>query len=269
MLEGKKLGVIGAGNMAEALIKGVLKAEMINAESIIACDLSEERREVFARMGCQVTGDMEDLLTADIILLAIKPQVIFAVLEKIGNKLSAGQLLISIAAGTTIDSIQKAAPEVRIVRVMPNTPMLVGEGVSGVAGGASASAEDVQLTLALCASAGDAFEVEESQLDAVTGLSGSGPAYVFYFAEILAEAGIKAGLPAEMAEKMACKTVSGAARLLDESTDSAEVLRKKVTSPNGTTEAALKVMQEKGLRDVVIEAVLRAKERSEELARSK
>ena len=203
MFAGKMLGVIGAGNMAEALIKGVLKAGLIASENIIACDLSEERREVFMGMGCRVTTETSELVDADIILLALKPQVVFSVLPNLGKQLSSSQLLITIAAGVTIDSLQKVAADVRIVRVMPNTPMLVGEGVSGVAKGASATEDDIAMTLELCRSAGDAYEVEEGQLDAVTGLSGSGPAYLFYFAEILAEAGIRAGLPAEMAEKMA------------------------------------------------------------------
>ncbi len=267
MFAGKMLGVIGAGNMAEALIKGVLKAGLIASDNIIACDLSEERRGIFKGMGCKVTAEISELAGADILLLALKPQVVFSVLPNLGKSLTASQLLISIAAGTTIDSLQNVAENVRIVRVMPNTPMLVGEGVSGVAKGASATEGDIAMTLELCRSAGDAYEVEESQLDAVTGLSGSGPAYLFYFAEVLAEAGIRAGLSAEIAEKMAYKTVTGSAKLLSESTDSAETLRRKVTSPNGTTEAAIKVMSEKGLNEVVIAAVLRAKERSEELAR--
>ena len=267
MFTGKKLGVLGAGNMAEALISGVLQAGLVEASSITACDLAAARREVFAGMGCAVTDKVSDLLAADIILLSLKPQVVFSVLNEIGPKLTDKQLIISIAAGITTELLHNAAPAVRLVRVMPNTPMLVGEGVSGVARGATATADDAELTLKLCGAAGDAYEVAESQLDAVTGLSGSGPAYVFYFAEILAEAGIAAGLPPEMAQQMACKTVSGSARLLAKSPESAQELRRKVTSPNGTTEAALKVMAEKGLSDIVIAGVLRAKERSAELAR--
>ena len=267
MFTGKRIGVLGAGNMAEALISGVLRAELVAPDCITACDLAETRREVFAGMGCAVTDKVSDLLSADIILLSLKPQVVFSVLNEIGASLTGEQLLISIAAGITTELLHNAAPAVRVVRVMPNTPMLVGEGVSGVARGATATEEDALLTLKLCGAAGDAYEVAESQLDAVTGLSGSGPAYVFYFAEILAEAGIAAGLPAEMAQKMAAKTVSGSARLLAESTESAQELRRKVTSPNGTTEAALKLMSERGLSDILVAGVLRAKERSAELAR--
>ncbi len=269
MFAGKTLGVIGAGNMAEALINGVLKAGLIPADKITACDLSEARREVFSGLGCNVTERMDQVITQDVILLALKPQVVFSVMDDIGTRLSDKQLLISIAAGITIGSLQKVAPSVRIVRVMPNTPMLVGEGVCGVAPGASATEEDAKLTLALCGSAADAYEVVESQMDAVTGLSGSGPAYLFYFAEILTEAGVAAGLPADIAEKMAAKTVFGSAKLLIESSDPAEVLRRKVTSPNGTTEAALNVMTERGMKDILIAAVLRAKERSEELAQGR
>lgn len=267
MFEGKKIGVIGAGNMAEVLIRGVLKAGLVEPGVITACDLSEDRRNVFAEMGCLVSSNICDIMDSDIVLLALKPQVLPTLLADIGREFTNEQLLISIAAGVTITAIQQAAVSARIVRVMPNTPMLVGEGVSGIAKGRSANSNDIEMALALFGSAGDAYEVEESQIDAVTGLSGSGPAYLFYFAEVLAAAGREAGLPEELAEKMACKTVTGAAKLLAESSDSAEILRRKVTSPNGTTEAAIKIMQERGLRDVIVAGVLRAKERSEELAR--
>ncbi len=267
MYDGKIVGVIGAGNMAEALISGVIKAGLVAADNIIACDVSLERREVFAGMGCKVTANVDELLVADIVLLGVKPQVVSSVLAEIGARFTADQLLISIAAGVTIETLQSLAPAVRVIRVMPNTPMLVGAGVSGVARGNSAKSSDVAMALEMCASAGDAYEVAESQLDAVTGLSGSGPAYLFYFTECLIEAGIHVGLPPELAEKMACKTVIGAAKLMAQSGESPKALRKKVTSPNGTTEAAIKVKHEKGFAKVVINAVERAKERSEELAR--
>lgn len=267
MLTSKTLGVIGAGNMAEALVGGVLRSKLIDAQRVVACDPSIERQGQFEKMGVRVSANNLEAAACDIILLAVKPQMMFEVLSGIGDKFGPDKLIISIAAGVRSEKIATAVAEgTRIVRVMPNTPMLAGAGISGVAAGQNCNEFDVDLVLDICAAAGESCEVEEQMLDAVTAVSGSGPAYVFLFTELLAQAALKLGLEPALAEKLARQTVIGSATLMATSPDSPELLRKKVTSPNGTTEAAINSFMAGDFRKLMEGAVEAAYKRSIELS---
>lgn len=270
MLSGKKLGVIGAGNMAEALIGGVLKSGLLPSESVYACDLSADRREVFSsKLGVNVSASNSDVLACDIILLAVKPQVLGDVLAECGEAFGSEKLIISIAAGIKSETIYNAVKEgTRVVRVMPNIPMVLGEGVSGVVRANNATEQDLEIVLKMCSSAGDAYEITEDNMDALTAVSGSGPAYVFLLAELLAKAGVAAGLDESLSARLAEGTLYGAAQLLRDSADSPEELRRKVTSPGGTTEAAVNSMLDNGIAEIIENAVGKAKERGAELSES-
>ncbi len=264
-----ELGFIGAGNMAEALCKGVLSAQLIAAKKIIAGDVSEQRRRVFTRdLGVQAVNDNLLVATrAQTIVLAVKPQQMDGVLQQIGKSLTSDKLVISIAAGVKISRIEgAAAPGCRVVRVMPNTPMLVGKGMAAICGGAKATKDDVETASQIFRCAAEVVTVDEAAMDAVTAVSGSGPAYFFYLVEAMTEAGVAEGLPRPLAERLAAGTLRGAGELLFKSEHSAAELRRKVTSPGGTTEAAIRSMEKSGVREALIEAVRAAAKRSMELS---
>jgi pyrroline-5-carboxylate reductase len=205
---------------------------------------------------------------ADIIILAVKPQNMAKTLQEISSAVDKSKLVISIAAGITTKFVEKSLSKgIRVVRVMPNTPALVGEGAAAVAAGCNAKAGDVKITRAIFNAVGMSVEVKEKLMDAVTGLSGSGPAYFFLIIEALMEAGLKTGLSRDLSKKLAVQTMLGAARLCLESDKEPAELREMVTSPNGTTFAGLKVMEDRKLRSVIIAAVEAAAKRSRELAK--
>ena len=261
----KRLGVIGGGNMAEALLRGVISSGLLPPASIAVFDPLPERRKVFAELGCLAAGSASEVLKCDVILLATKPQGVRDALA--GVELTGRQLLVSILAGVPTAVLEGLLPHgSRVVRVMPNTPLLVGMGMSGLAGGANADANDMALALSLFAAGGDAAEVGEGDLDAVTALSGSGPAYVFRFAESLMEGGEKLGLEPELARRLAIGTLRGAAEMLARDGDAVE-LRRRVTSPGGTTAAALDVLERGDFAGLVARALRAACERSVELGR--
>ncbi len=262
-----RLGLLGAGNMAEALVRGMLGAGLLSTDSILAADPDPARRACFQGLGAGVTEDNREAAACATVLLAVKPQQAIAVLDEVGAATGANTLLVSIAAGLRTGKLAGRLPAgVRIVRVMPNTPMLVGAGVSCVAGGANATAEDVAAVTEMFSAAGEAYAVDEAMLDAVTAVSGSGPAYVFRLTEALAAAGEAAALPADLAAALARGTVWGAAKLMHESGEAATALRRKVTSPGGTTAAALASLDEDGFEATMQRAVERACARSRELA---
>lgn len=263
------LAFIGAGNMAEALCRGILSAGLIQSSKIIASDISEERRTLFrGELGAIITSDnREAIKRADTVVLAVKPQMMDAVLAGVGDLLTPDRLIISIAAGIKAERIEKAGnPGCRVARAMPNTPLLVGCGMTAICAGSNASPEDMDMAEALFRCAGKVVHVEEAQMDAVIAVSGSGPAYFFYMAEAMIEAGIAEGLNPDLAAMMAAQTMLGAGKLLSESKDSAAELRRKVTSPNGTTEAAVKILDQAGVAEAITRAARRAAERSRELA---
>lgn len=269
------LGFIGAGNMAEALCKGVLSAKLIPAKRIIVSDVSEQRRRVFTRdLGVEAVDDNPSVATrAQTIILAVKPQQMDSVLRQIGPSLAGDKLVISIAAGVKTSRIEAAAPAPhndtagpRVVRVMPNTPMLVGKGMAAICAGANATKDDLETASEIFRCAAQVVTVDEAAMDAVTAVSGSGPAYCFYLAEAMTEAGVAEGLDRPLAEKLAAATLRGAGELLFASGESAAELRRKVTSPGGTTEAAIRTMDKSGVRKALIDAVRNAARRSRELS---
>ena len=267
MLKDKTIGFIGGGNMAEALIKGLL-AGGVTATDLNVAEPDARRRTFLAeRYGVRCGEENAAVATgSDVIILAVKPQVAGTVLQGIGGAVTEAQLLISIMAGVKTATIEAAFPiGVRVVRVMPNTPALVLEAASAFSAGAHATADDLTLARSVFELVGKAWQVEEKLMDAVTGLSGSGPAYVLTFIEALSDAGVKNGLPRDVALGLAAQTVFGTAKLLLETHDHPAVLKEKVTSPGGTTIAGLHVLEMEGFRGTLINAVDAATARSQEL----
>ncbi len=263
----KKLAFIGAGQMAEALIGGLLAAKACELGALWATDPSAERRDLIKRrFGIRVGEDNHEAARwSDVVALAVKPQVLGHVLTGIAPALE-GRLVISIAAGISIPWLAARLPaSVRVIRAMPNMPVLVREGAAALAGGSGVREEDLALARSMFEAVGRVVPVEERLMDAVTGLSGSGPAYVFLMIEALADGGVKAGLPRQAAEMLAAQTVLGAARLLLESGEHPARLKDRVASPGGTTIAGLHQLEIGGLRAALIAAVEAATNRSREL----
>ena len=266
------LGILGAGNMAEAIVRGILKASRLSPDQIIAADVSPARRQLFQdQLKIKTVEDnLEVARQSRVVLLSVKPQQSQAVLQGIGSVLAPDALVISIMAGISTRFMETSlggGKKWRIVRTMPNTPMLVGEGVVGIAAGAHATVEDLSLTRQLFDAAADVVEISEDKIDAVTAVSGSGPAYFFFLVEQMIKAGTELGLSGEQAKALATKTALGAARMMIDSPDSPEELRRKVTSPGGTTQAAITYMETQGLPAIVVDALKSAEKRSKELGK--
>ncbi|MBC8286321.1 MAG: pyrroline-5-carboxylate reductase [Nitrospinae bacterium] len=272
MLKNKKLGFIGGGNMAEALIKGLVSASFIDAKSIFVAEPSKSKRDVLhAKYKVKVTGDNLELAKkCDILILAVKPQILKAVLRDIRTLVGSDTLVISVAAGVPIsimDGVLRGDSKKKfsVVRTMPNTPALVQEGVTAIASGKHVSKTDVKIAHRIFEAVGRTVDVEEGHLDAVTGLSGSGPAYIFMLIEALSDAGVKMGLSREVANILTIQTVLGSAKLARESGKHPGELKDMVTSPAGTTIAGLHALEEGGLRTTMMNAVEDATLRSREL----
>jgi pyrroline-5-carboxylate reductase len=267
-----KIGLMGAGRMATALARGLVRAEMVPASAIVACDPNAEARNAFANEipGTTVeAANAVDVARADVVILAVKPQVMTDALASIRGAIGDNALVVSIAAGVTLARLEGALPsEQRVVRVMPNTPCLIGRGASGFALGAQATKTDAKLVASLLSAVGVAFEMPEKLLDAVTGLSGSGPAFVYSMIEALAAGGVAEGMSPELAGELAARTVAGAAEMVLQTHETPAVLRDRVTSPGGTTLAGLGVLRERGFSEAVSEAVQAATRRSVELGQS-
>ncbi len=264
-----KITFIGGGQMAEAMIGGLLAGRVCSAESIWATDPIAERRDrLKSQFGVRVgSANREAVAWPDVIVLAVKPQTLPAVLHEVGPSL-AHALVISIVAGVTIRTIGELTEgAARVVRAMPNTPALVREGMTALATGAGVSDGDVQLARTIFETVGKVVVVEERLMDAVTGLSGSGPAYVFQAIEALADGGVMMGLPRQTAELLAAQTVFGSARLVLESGVHPAQLKDRVASPGGTTIAGLHQLEQKGFRAALMAAVEAATSRSKELGR--
>jgi pyrroline-5-carboxylate reductase len=263
-----RLGFLGAGNMAGALIKGLLHAGVVRATSIIASGLHADRLEqLHAEHGVRVTTDNHQLIRESAVLvLAVKPQVVDKVLTSVGGEVRAGTLVISIAAGVPIAALEaRLPPNTRVVRAMPNVAALALAGATGIAAGTHASESDLEAARALFEAVGRVVTLEESLLDAVTGLSGSGPAYVMLIIEALADGGVKVGLHRDTALLLAAQTVYGATKLLLETGDHPGRLKDMVTSPGGTAIAGLHTLESGALRKTLIDAVEVATRRSAEL----
>ncbi len=262
------IGFLGAGKMATALASGWLTAGVTTSDRITGCDPVGVAREAFQQATASGVGtDNRRLVeSSSVIVLAVKPQVTRGVLEELADVLTAQHLLISIVAGVTLDQIQTwTNSAVRLVRVMPNTPCLVGASAAGYAAGPNATQEDVRLVDHLMNVVGKAFAVPEHLLDAVTGLSGSGPAFVYAMIEALSDGGVRVGLPRDVATTLAAQTVFGAAKMVLESGLHTGQLKDMVTSPGGTTIAGLHAMESGGVRGALMNAVQAATERSQQL----
>ena len=263
-----KIGFLGAGKMASALASGFIHAGLAPAESLIASDPIEAACAALAKdAGIKTTANNSEVLkSAQILVLAVKPDQVASVLAEARPHFTDKHLLVSIAAGVTLQRLESALPEgARVIRVMPNTPALIGASASAFALGRHATPDDAQLALKLFSSVGIAFQVKESLLDAVTGLSGSGPAYAFLIIEALSDGGVAAGLPRDIATKLAAQTLLGSARMVLETGQHPGALKDAVTSPGGTTIEGVHELEKGGLRAALINAVRAATDKSKKL----
>jgi len=270
ILAAHTIGFIGAGNMAEALVRGLVRGNHVAPDKIMASAPRQDRLDELAKAyGIHVTTNNRDVVAhAAVIVLSIKPQIADKVLREVGEHLKPGTLIVSICAGVSTETIGAAVADgVRVVRAMPNTPALVGAGATAIAAGAQASEADLATARALFDAVGITVALDESHLDAVTGLSGSGPAYVFLILEALSDAGVKVGLSRRNAQRLAAQTVMGSAKLLLETDEHPGKLKDMVTSPGGTAIAGLHTLEEGGLRTTLINAVETATKRARELGR--
>ncbi|MDD2438697.1 MAG: pyrroline-5-carboxylate reductase [Methanosarcinaceae archaeon] len=267
-LENKKLGFIGAGKMGSALIRGIVNAGIVEPAQVGASDLyAPALNALKEELGIWISTDNVPLIrNSEILILAVKPQVLGKVLEKIKPEIDSSKLVISIAAGVPIETYEKAlSKDCRIIRVMPNIAATVSEAASGIAPGTKASSEDMEIALELFSAVGTAVKTPEHLMDAVTGLSGSGPAFVFPVIEALADGGVYEGLDRKSALALAAQTVLGAAKMVLETEMHPGELKDMVTSPAGTTIQGVHALEEAGVRAAFMNAVIRASERSKEL----
>ena len=262
------IGFLGAGKMATALAKGFIRAGLVAPKDVIASDVSEAACAAFAKeTGCKTTAFNPDVAKfASVLILAVKPDQVSGALAEIRDAVTEKQLVLSIAAGVTLAKLEAGlGGDARIIRVMPNTPALVGSSATGFALGKAACAADAEIATKLFSAVGVAFQVKESLLDAVTGLSGSGPAYVYLFIESLSDGGVAAGLPREIATKLAAQTVLGAAKMVLETGQHPGALKDMVTSPGGTTIEGVHELEKGKFRGTVMSAVRAASDKSKKL----
>lgn len=265
-----KIGFVGGGNMAEALLKGVLSGAC-RPEQVTIFELASERAAYLAESyGVGIAESNRQVVErSDLVVLAVKPQIIQAILPEIARAWTADKLLVSILAGTTTVGLENSfSSGISVVRAMPNTPAMIGAAATAICPGTLASDSDLALARQLFVTIGDVVEITEAQMDAVTGLSGSGPAYVYSVIEALAAGGVAEGLPEDVALKLAAQTVVGAAQMVQQSGETPAVLRERVCSPGGTTLAGLQAMNERGLQEVLIAGVKAATARSRELGQN-
>ncbi|MDI6892116.1 MAG: pyrroline-5-carboxylate reductase [Actinomycetota bacterium] len=268
MLKVTRLALIGAGQMGEALLKGILQSGALKPDGVVVSDVRKERlAQIKADYGVNIASDnVAAVKGADAILLAVKPQQLDEVLNEIADHLGESQVLISIAAGVSTkhiyDGVKKSLP---VIRVMPNSPALVGASISVVSPGKHATREATELAAGIFSSVGEVVQLDEKFQNATTALSGSGPAYFYLFVEALIEAGIKAGLARDVATKLVVETMIGAGTMLKKTGKHPALLKDMVTSPGGTTIAALEVFEEAGFRAGVFRAIEAAMKRAKEL----
>ncbi len=265
-----RIAFLGAGKMATALAAGFLRGGLVAPDAIVAADPHPASREAFAaRTSARATeSNLSAIDGADIVFLAVKPQMMSTVLQEISAQIHPRQLVVSIAAGVPLSRLQGGlASGIRVIRVMPNTPCLVSEGASAYSLGDAASAADGELVERLLSTSGRVHRVPESLLDAVTGLSGSGPAFAYQVIEALSDGGVRMGLPRALATELAAQTLLGAARMVLDTGKHPGELKDEVTSPGGTTIAGLHALEAGGLRAALIDAVVAATTRSLELGR--
>jgi pyrroline-5-carboxylate reductase len=261
--------MIGGGMMGEALLSRLVAQKVFLPADVIVSEPLLSRREFLAQQyQVHVTGENQDAAIAtDVLLLAIKPQVFEQVAKQLSGHTHSGALVISILAGTPLSQLEAAFPDQPVIRAMPNTPAAVGAGITAIAAGQQVQPHHIEQATQILQTVGEVVEVPESMLDAVTGLSGSGPGYIALVVEALADGGVAAGLPRAIAMKLALQTVRGTAQLLQESGMHPGELKDRVTSPGGTTIAGISKLEEAGFRSALIEAVKAAYQRSRELGK--
>lgn len=269
-LERLSVGCVGAGNMGAAFIEGLLASGSVAPERITVADVRREALDGLAADGVRVSTEALDAVAGqDVVILAVKPQVLPSLLSRLAPAVKADQLVLSFVAGVGTATLEAALLQVvPVVRAMPQTLVRLRVGATALCAGRHAGPEHMEVAHALCRAVGTTVEVAESQMDAVTGLSGSGPAYVYTVVEALADGGVRMGLPRQVALVLAAQTVAGAARMVLESGLHPALLREQVTSPGGTTIAGLHMLEEKGLRDALMSAVRAAALRAAELGQS-
>jgi len=259
-----KVGLVGTGIIGEALIEVLLRSGLSKESLFIAEKRAERRNEIITRFG---VSEIKDYSSLDVILLAVKPQDFMTTLETISDSLSSSLLIVSFAAGINITSIEeKLGKGSRVIRVMPNTPMVMGRGMSAISLGSFATSDDQEWVSGFLSKAGEVIVVDESLQDSVTATSGSGPAYYFAFTEAVVGAARRLGIAQEDAVTLASQTLIGAALMVEKSEKELKTLRENVTSPNGTTAAALKSFADSGLEEIVYKAMKAAHDRSIELS---
>lgn len=269
-VQNRKIGFIGAGKMGSALMQGIIKAGIIKPENLSASDVYEPfLNELNSQLGINVSTDNAVIAQAsDILVLAVKPQILGSVLEDLKPYINADKLIISIAAGVPLATYENALPEgTRVVRVMPNIAATVSEAASGISPGKNATSEDLKTALEIFSAVGTAVQVPESLMDAVTGLSGSGPAFIFPVIEAMADGAVLEGMDRKSALTLAAQTVLGAAKMALETGLHPGELKDMVTSPAGTTIQGVRILEEAGIRAAFMNAVIKASERSKELGK--
>ncbi len=262
-----KLCIVGLGKIGTALVQGILNSGLYDSNHLIGCDpKAKETKNNKEHGGIKTTSDnIKGVKEADAVLLAVKPQVIDNVLEEISEAVK-GKLVISIAAGISNSHLKEKLPlDVRTIRVMPNTPVLVKSGISAIAPGRNATEKDIKLVNKIFEGVGEVVEVEENLMDAITGLSGSGPAFIYIMIEALADGGVLTGISRELALKLTAQTMLGSAKMVLETENHPGVLKDMVTSPGGTSIRGIEVLEKHGVRGILIDAVKEAALRSKEL----
>jgi pyrroline-5-carboxylate reductase len=263
----RSTGILGAGVMGEALLSGLVRAGLRVDDLLVGEKRPERARELEERYGVTVVSNVEATRKAETLALVVKPQDMGDLLDEIAPELRPGQLIVSLAAGITTAFIESRVPEgVAVVRVMPNTPALVDEGMAAISPGSHCDETHLAEAEELMASTGRVLRVPEKQMDAVTAISGTGPAYIFFVVEAMIEAGVHLGLPRATATELAVQTLVGSAKMLRETGEHPVVLREQVTSPGGTTAAALRELEVHRVRAAFLAALEAARDRSRALA---
>ena len=266
----RRLAVIGVGSMGSAVVRGLLKVKWTTPDKVVGAHPRKERASELSKgLGVEVVTDAAKAVQgADVVLLGVKPQILPEVLESLRGKVKPDQLVLSVAAGIRTDSIEAVLPGVPVVRSMPNLAATVGQGATAICAGEHATKEHLALAKEIFSAVGAVEEVPEKLMDAVTGLSGTGPMYVFHLVEAMADAGVKVGLSRDVASRLALATLIGSAHLARDSHLHAAALKDQVTSPGGTAIAALHVLRREGFQAIVMDAVEAATKRAQELGQS-